>query len=60
VKRPAAGSRRTTGQQVSREVPDERDHALARIGLLASTRAAAAIANAAAKLGIDAPPHGSA
>jgi len=48
------------GQEVPREVPDERDHALARIGLLASSRAAAASANAAAKLGIEAPPHGSA
>ncbi len=56
----AADLRRPAGQEVPREISDERDHALARIGLLATSRAAAASANAAAKLGIDAPPHGKA
>src|SRR5207247_2484064 len=46
--------------QVAREIPQERDHALARIGLRATTRARVASANAAAKLGREAPPHGSA
>src|SRR5207245_3092699 len=60
VERAAADARRLAWKQVAREVADERDHALASMGLLASTRASAASANAAAKLGSDAPPQGSA
>ena len=47
-------------QDVEREVPDQRDHALASMGLLESARARAASPNATRKLGSDAPPHGSA
>ena len=47
-------------QDVEREVPDQRDHALASMGLLERARARAASPNATRKLGSDAPPHGSA
>ena len=56
----AAGARRLAGEEVAREVAEERDHALASMGLLDSARATTARANAAAKPGNDAPPHGSA
>ena len=56
----AADLRRLARQDVTREVSEQRDHALRSMGLLATTRASAASPKAAAKLGSDAPPQGSA
>jgi hypothetical protein len=57
----ASDAGRSIREQVAREISDERDHALASMTLLRTAeRASAASTNAAAKLGSDAPPQGSA
>ena len=61
VIRAAAGTRNAVGEQVAREVADQRDHARTSSGPLRETRrASTASPKATAKLGSDAPPHGSA
>ena len=61
VVRPAAGRGRPVGEDVAAEISEKRDHAPASIALrCTSARAHSARTKAAAKLGSEAPPHGSA